>query len=284
MPNLQPTASHNGGDTTQPDSPDTLRHVLTNALEDTSTNFDAAITSISLPETEDGSPATLAYGVASFESEDFDMWLKAFGTSPNTEYSLIEPESLRTPLFPAGEIHPAFPGNSIGDEYCHTDAGLHNSLPSSCLSLANNVPYVMDVKSPSAPNLFSSTPGFNDYEKSNGSEMRHQLIRKLAPAVEAQFMTRQNRAPNNDQSLVPATAQRKRRQCFDPLKREKVKKVRRLGACLRCRIYKEPVSSKLDILSVADCCPSVTKIRLVQDVYRKQKTSDCSSNPVIVNH
>ena len=251
MPNLQPTASHNPGDTTQQDNPDTLQHVFTDTLEDISSNFDAAITSVSLPETEDGSPATLAHDLASFESEDFDMWLKAFSASLNTEYGLIEPESSETPLFPV-ESHPTFPGNAIGDEYCHTDAGLHNSLPSSYLSLANNVPYVMDVNSPSAPKSFSGTPGFNDYEKSNGSEMGYQLIRKLAPAAEAQFMIRQNPTSNNDQLLVPATEQRKRRQCFDPLKREKVKQVRRLGACIRCRVYKEPVSYMLGLLFVVD--------------------------------
>ena len=283
-PNWQPTASHNPRYTTQLDNPDTFQHVHAIALEDTSSNFDTAITSTSLYEIKEASPTTLTHDLASFESENFEMWLKAFGASPNIEYSLIEPESSAIPLFPVGEIHRTVPGNSVGNDCYHADAVVHDSLPSSYLDLSNNTSCIMNVDSPSAPGPLPTTPGPDDFQKSNGPEKRYQLVRRLAPAAEAQFMASQNRNFNKDQLLVPATEPRKRRQCFGPLKREKVKQVRRLGACLRCRIYKEPVSSMLDILFVADCCPSVTKTRLVQDVYRKQKMSGCSSNPVIVNH
>ncbi len=252
MPDLQPTATHNARDITQSENTDTFRHVRTTALEDTSSNFDTTITSISLPEIKEPSPATLAHDLTSFESEDFEMWLTAFGASSNIEYGLIEPESPGIPLFPPGDIHPTFSGNPMADDYYHTDASVHTSLPSPYLCLSNNIPYVMDVNSPSAPQSLSTTLGFDDFEKSNGSEKRYQLVRKLAPAAEAQFMTRQQRTTNDEHLLVPVTGPRKRRQCFDPLKREKVKQVRRLGACLRCRMYKEPVSSMLDRLSTID--------------------------------
>ena len=247
---LQPTTSHDEQATTQPDNWDILRHVQINALEDTSSNFDTTITF--LPGTKEASPATLANGLTPYKSEDFEMWLKAFGTSPKIEYGLMESESYEIPLFPAGEMHQTCSGNSIGDNYCYTDAAVHDSLPSSNLCLANDTPYVMNVNSPSAPEPLLTFPDFDGYEKSNGSEMRYQLLRKLAPAAEAQFMTLQQRTTNNERLLVPATEPRKRRQCFDPLKKEKVKQVRRLGACLRCRIYKEPVSSMLDLLLVVD--------------------------------
>ena len=252
LPILRTTASHNAGDTTQPDDPDTLWHVFADALEDTSSKFDTATTSIGLPETKEASPATLAPDLASFESEDFEMWLKAFGASPNIEYGLIEPGSAGIPLFTPGEIHPMLLGNPIPDDYYHTDAAVDDSLPSSYPCLAYNTPYAMNVNSPSAQEFLSITPGFDDFEKSKGSETRYQLIKKLAPAAQAQFMTQQQRTTNNEHLLVPATQPRKRRQCFDPMKREKVKQVRRLGACLRCRIYKEPVSSTLDLLSTVN--------------------------------
>ena len=179
------------------------------------------------------------------------MWLKAFGASPNLAHGLIEPESPETPLFTAGEIHPMLSGNSIADDY-YPDVAIDNSLPSSYLYLANNTPYIMNVNSPSASECLSTTPAFDEFEKSNGSETRYQLIRKLAPGAEAQFMTQQQTTTNNEHFLVPASQPRKRRQCFDPIRKEKVKQVRRLGACLRCRIYKEPVSSTLDLLSTVD--------------------------------
>ena len=248
---LQPTTSHDEQASTQPDNSNTLRHVHTTALEDISSNFDTAFTSTSLPETKEACPATLAHRFTSFESEDFEMWLKAFGASPNIEYGL-EPESSEIPLFPAGEIHQTFSGNSIGNGYYYTDAAIHNSLSSSYLCLANNIPYVMNVISPSTPEPISTFRDFDGFEKSNDFEMRYQLVRKLAPAAEAQFMTHQERTTNNEHWLVPATKPRKTRQCFDPLKREKVKQVRRLGACLRCRMYREPVSSMLDVLSIVD--------------------------------
>ncbi len=247
MPILQPTASYNAQDTTQPESLDTSLLVHTNALEDTLSNSDTAIATISLPGTKEASPATLANGPTPHESEDFETWLKAFGASPNIEDGLIEPESSEIPWFPAGEIHPTFSGNSIGEDYYYTDANVHDFLHSSYLYLANNLPDVMNVDSPSAPNPISTTSDVDDFGKSSGSEMRYQLVKKSAPAVEAQFMTRQERTTNDERLLMPATEPRKRRRCFDPLKREKVKQVRRLRACLRCRIYKEPVSFMLDI-------------------------------------
>ena len=248
---LQPTASHNARDTTQPDDLYTLQHVHANALEDTSSNFDTAITSITLPGTKEASPVTLANGFTPDESDDFEMWLKAFGASPNIEYGLIQPESSGIPMFPAGEIQPTFSGNSIGEDY-YTDPVIHNALSSSYLCLASDIPYVINVNSPSAPDPLLTSPDFNGFEESKGSEMRYQLVRKLAPAAEAQYMTLQQRTTNNERLLVPATEPRKRHQCFDPLKKEKVKQVRRLGACLRCRIYKEPVSSMLDPLFVVN--------------------------------
>ena len=252
MPDLQPTATHNARDITQSENTDTFRHVRTNALEDTSSNFDTAITPISLPEIKEPSPATLAHDLTSFESEHFEMRLNAFGALSNIEDGLIEPKSPEIPLFPPGDIHPTFSENPMADDYYPADASVDTSFPSPYLCLSNNIPYVMDVNSTSAPQSLSTTPGFDDFEKPNGSEMRYQLVRKLAPAAEAQFMTCQQRITNDEHLLVPVTGPRKRRQCFDPLKREKVKQVRRLGACLRCRMHKEPVSSMLDRLSTID--------------------------------
>ena len=253
MPILQTTASHDAGDTTQPDKRDTLRQVFTSTLEDTASDFNTAIASNSLPETKEASPATLAHDSASFESDDFELWLKTFGASSHIEYELIEPEPSQIPLFPAGEIYPMFPENSIGEDCYYMDAFVHDRLPSPYLCLANNTPHVTNVSPPSAPEPLVTTPDSDGFEEPNGSEMRYHIVRKLAPAAEAQFMTRQKQAMNNEHLVGPATKPRQKRQCFDPLKREKVKQVRRLGACLRCRIYKEPVSSMLDILFVADC-------------------------------
>ena len=251
MPNLQPMAGHDAVDTTQLDDPDALRHVHTNSLENTSSNFDPAITSISFPETKEASLATLTPDLAPFQNEDFEQWLKAFDASPNIEYGLIEPESSEFPMFPAGESHSMFSGNSIGEDCNYTD----NHLPSSYLGLANNISYVTNVNALSASEPFLTTPDFDGFEESNGSEMSYQFLWKLAPAAEAQFMTRQKQTINDEHLVVPTTKPRQKRQCFDPLKREKVKQVRRLGACLRCRIYKEPVSPVspvLDLLFIID--------------------------------
>lgn len=283
MPVMQPTASHYARDTIQPDNPGTLRHVHTNALEELPSTFETAIKSNSFHGTMQNSSATSPNGSLPTESEDFDTWLKAFCASPNIEDGLIVSESSETALFPVGEIEPTFSGNSIWEEDYYTDAAIHNSLPSSYLDFANDISDVMGVNSPILLKPFSTNPGFDDSEKSNGSEMRYQLVRKLAPAAEAHFMKRHERTTNNEELLVPATKPRNIRQRFDPIKRKKTKEVRRLGACLRCRMYKEPVSSMLELVSLADWCPSVTKIRHVQDAYRKQQTLDYSSNPVIVN-
>ena len=283
MPVMQSTANHYARDTTQPDSLDTLRHVYTNALEGISSNFDAPFTSTSFPGTKEASPATLANDLST-DSDDFETWLKAFEISPNIEDGLIEHESSESPLFPVGEILPTFSENPLGEDYYCTDTAIHDSLPSSYLCLANTISDAMNFNPPSAPNPVPTTSGSDDSGMPNDSEMRYQLVRRLAPAAEAKFMTRRERTTNDDNVLVRATEPRKIRQRFDPLKRKKTKEVRRLGACLRCRMYKEPVSSMLDTLSLANRCPSVTKIRLVQDVYRKQQMLDYLSNPVIVNH
>ena len=251
LPILQTTASQYAGDTTQPDDPDTLRYVDADALKDNSNKFDTATTSVGFPETKEASPATLAHHLAPLESEDFEMWLRAFSASPDIECGSIEPGSPEHPLFTAGDIQPMLSGNPVADGYYHTDAAIDDSLPASYMCLADNAPYAMNVNSLSAPEIHSTTPD-DDFEKSSGSETRYQLIRKLAPAAEAQFITQQQRTTNSELLLVPATQPRKRRQCFDPMKKEKVKQVRRLGACLRCKIYKEQVSSTLDLLSTVD--------------------------------
>ena len=51
----------------------------------------------------------------------------------------------------------------------------------------------------------------------------------------------QSRISNNSPSLIP---QQKRKR-YDEEGREKVKKMRRLGACFRCKIYKLPVGRRL---------------------------------------
>ena len=265
---MQPTDSHYGRGATQPNNPDALRHVHAYALEDISSNFDTAITSISLPGIEEASPATLANDLFT-EGDDFETWLKAFGTSPNIEYGLVEPESSKTPLFPEGKIHPTFSEISIGEDYYYSDTVIHDSLPSPYLCLADTIPDVMSFNPPSATKPVPTTSSSDDSERPNSSEMRYQLVRRLAPAAEAQFMTHRERTANDSNVLEPATEPRKIRQRFDPLKRKKTKEVRRLGACLRCRMYKEPVSPMLDLLSLAEWRPSVTKTRLVQDAYRK---------------
>ena len=250
--NWEPTASHNACHTTQLDNPDIVQHVHTNAFEDTSSNFDTSITSVSLPEIKEASLMTSTHDLASFESASFEMWLKAFAASPNIECRLIEPDSCGIPWFPVGDIDRTVSGISVEDDRYHTDAIVHDSLSSSYLSLSNNIPGVMKVNSPSAPGPLPTTPGPDDFQESDSPEMRYQLVRRLAPAAEAQFVANQNRDLNDNHLLVPANKPRKRRQCFDPFKREKVKQVRRLGACLRCRIYKEPVSPVLDLCFVID--------------------------------
>lgn len=112
-PIMQPMDSHYGRGTTQLNDPDALQHVHEYALEDVSSTFDTAITSISLPGTKEASPATLANDLLT-EGDDFETWLKGFGTSPNIEDGLVEPESSTVPLFPEGEIHPTFSENSKG--------------------------------------------------------------------------------------------------------------------------------------------------------------------------
>ena len=252
MPVMQPTANHYAQDITQPDITDTLRYVHTSPLEELPSNFNPAPTSISLHGTMEAPSATLANSLLAAESEDFDTWLRAFGASPRSEDGLIDPRSSDTPLFPVDEIQPTFSGNSIWEEDYYTNAAIHGSLSSSYLCLANDIPDVMRVNSTSAPIPYPTNPGFDSPEIHNGSEMRYQLVRKLAPAAEAQFMTQQERTMNNDQLSVPATKPRRIRQRFEPSKKEKIKEVRRLGACLRCRIYKEPVSLMVDLLSAVD--------------------------------
>ena len=252
MPVMQPAANHYAQDTTQPYNTDTLLHVQENTLEELSGDFNTGITSISLRGTMEVLSATLANGLLPAESEDFDTWLEAFGASPNIEDGLIDPESSEIPLIPVGEIQPTFSGNSIWDEDYYTNAATHGSLSSSYLGLANDISDVMRVKSTSAPTPFPTNPGFENPQNPNGSEMRYQLVRKLAPAAEAQFMTNQERTMNNEQLSVPATKPRRIRQRFEPSKKEKIKEVRRLGACLRCRIYKEPVSPMVEPLSAVD--------------------------------
>ena len=110
----------------------------------------------------------------------------------------------------------------------------------------------MKADSSSAPIFIPARSGLDDSDRSNGVRTKYQLIRKLAPAAEAQFMTHQERTMNNEQLSVPATKPRRIRQRFEPSKKEKVKEVRRLGACLRCRVYKEPVSPMVDRLSAVD--------------------------------
>lgn len=252
MPVTQPLASHYAQDITQPDNMDTLQHVRTNGLEEVSSNSDTTITSISLPGTMEAPPATSANDLLPTESEDFDTWLKAFSTSANIEDGLIDAEFSENLLFPMEEIQSTFSGNSIWEEDYYTNATIHDPLSSSYLCMANDTPDVMRVNSSNALKPFPTNPGFDEPEKPHDYEMRYQLVRKLAPAAEAQFMTRQNQTMNNEQLFLLATKPRKNRQRFDPLKKEKIKEVRRLGACLRCRIYEEPVSSMVDLLSAAD--------------------------------
>ena len=252
MPIMQSTVSHYARNTDRLDNPDTIQYVHTNALEELSSNFETATTSIGLHGTIECSSATSPNGLLPGESEDFDTWLNTFCASPNIEDGLIVPESSETALFPVGDSEPTFSGSSTWEKDYYTDAAIHNSLPSSYLDFTNDTSDVMRVNSPIPPKPFPTNPGSDDSEKSNGSEMRYQLVRKLAPAAEAQFMTRQERNTNNEQLMVPATKPRKIRQRFDPLKRKKTKEVRRLGACLRCRTYKEPVSSMPDLLSLAN--------------------------------
>ena len=52
-----------------------------------------------------------------------------------------------------------------------------------------------------------------------------------------------HQSSNDDVQAVTIKKRKKTRQCFEPDKKKKVKAVRRLGACLRCRIYKEPVGA-----------------------------------------
>ena len=235
LPNWQPAASHNIRDTTQPDNPDTLRHVHSKALEDSSSNFDTTITSNSLPNCWEASPTALANVTNPHESEDFDTWLKALGASPNTEGGLMEPESSEIPLYRAGDINPTFTGDSIGGDYYYTDTVTGNSLHSLYL-LANSLTDVMKVDSLSAPKLFPTAAGLNDFENSNGSETRYQLARKLVPAAEAQFMPRQERTLRNEHLLVPATEPRKRRQRSHSVERQSFKQRRGHGKylCSRC--------------------------------------------------
>ena len=48
-------------------------------------------------------------------------------------------------------------------------------------------------------------------------------------------------AQSEELRLSAVNKRKKTRQSFDSSKKRKVKQVRRLGACLRCRLYKEPV-------------------------------------------
>lgn len=135
--------------------------------------------------------------------------------------------------------------------------------------MANTILNVMVFNQRSATKPVPTTFRSDDSERPDSFEMRYQLLRRLAPAAEAQFMTHREENANDSNLLEPATDSRKIRQRFDPLKRKKTKEVRQLGACLRCRTYKEPVSPMLNSLLLAEWCLSVTKIRLVQDAYRK---------------
>ena len=251
MPVLQPTANNYAQDITQPDNTDTLRYVHTNALEELPSSFDSAITSISLHGSVEAPSATLANGLLPAETEDFDTWLQTFGVSPRIVDGLRNLQSSDFPLFPVDEIQP-ISGKSTCEEDYYTNASIHGSLPSSYLRRANDIPNVVRDNSAGAPIPYPTNPNSVSPEIHNGSEMRYQLVRKLAPAAEAQFMTHQERPTNNEQCSVPGTKPRRIRQRFEPLKREKIKEVRRLGACLRCRIYKEPVSPMVDLLSAID--------------------------------
>ena len=257
MSNWQSAASHDVHDTTQPVYPDALRHVHSKALEDSSSNFDTTITSNSLANFWEASPAALANDTTPYESEDFDTWLKALGASPNIEDGLMEPESSEIPLLPVGDIKATFTGNSIGEDHYHTETAIGKPLPSLYL-LANNIPDVTKADSPSAPKPIPATPGFDHSERSNGFGTRHQLNRKLASAAKALVMRRQGRATNKKHSLVPATEQKKKPQRSHPLEKEKIKKVRRLETCAVCTEWTETVSFMLDLFFIVDWCPSMT--------------------------
>lgn len=78
-----------------------------------------------------------------------------------------------------------------------------------------------------------------------------------------------NRSRKPTQALLPFSSPRaktrKRRRLTD-LARQKASAVRRVGACLRCRLYKEPVCDSLYRNYLADMMYSATKIHRAKTV------------------
>jgi hypothetical protein len=69
------------------------------------------------------------------------------------------------------------------------------------------------------------------------------------------------------------TAPRRRRKRFDPMRRKEVDQLRKVGACIRCRLTKTPVSlAGHNILKLQLSCASVNWIDLVQPVSRRAAT------------
>ena len=73
------------------------------------------------------------------ESEDFDMWVKTLGASPNIEDGLKKPESSEIPLFPAGDANTNFTGASTRERHSYMEDAISKSLPSLHL-LATRIP------------------------------------------------------------------------------------------------------------------------------------------------
>lgn len=65
---------------------------------------------------------------------------------------------------------------------------------------------------------------------------------QIAPMPDESIIATDLKESQGESVSISDPSKRKRqRQRFNPTDREKVKRVRRIGACLRCRMYKEKV-------------------------------------------
>ena len=88
-------------------------------------------------------------------------------------------------------------------------------------------------------------PGFNVIADYNVIPNGTTILGRSKPTLESHTGTIHGQPTDVLQPLNTHKQGKKRRRCFDPVEKEKVKQVRRLRACLRCKLYKEPVRSIL---------------------------------------
>jgi hypothetical protein len=150
------------------------------------------------------------------------------------------------------------------------EASFEQCLPSSDhINLAENPPQFLPYKEDSPPTVVNepislaaddlgassqvfripskletwvpALPGFNVIPEYNVIPDGTKILGYSTPALESHTSTVHRQSTDVLQPLNTHKQGKKRRRCFDPVKKEKVKQVRRLRACLRCKLYKEPV-------------------------------------------